>query len=106
MKKNIIFLILFAGIGFLIYMSVFKKDSGVIDTSHYQKTIDSLNLAITKSDLKIDSLSKSVESRNAKIAAGLKNKLNKEKKAHEKDINRINAMSSSELSSSFADEFK
>lgn len=112
MKKNIIFLIFFAGISFLIYMSVFKKNEGIIDTSHYQKTIDSLNLAITKSNLKIDSLNKSVDNRNAKIAAygvelaSLKNKLNKEKKAHEQDINRINAMSSSELSSSFADEFK
>lgn len=112
MKKNIIFLIFFLGIGFLIYTSVFNKKNNVVDTSHYQKTIDSLNIKITKSNLKIDSLYKSVDNRNAKIAAfnielaGLKNKLNKEKKAHEQDINRINAMSSSELSSSFADEFK
>ena len=90
----------------------FRKNGGIIDTSHYQVTIDSLNNVITKSNLKIDSLNKSVENRNAKIAAydvelaGLKNKLNKEKKAHEEDINRINAMSSSELSSTFADEFK
>jgi uncharacterized coiled-coil DUF342 family protein len=112
MKKNIIFLIFFLAIGFLIYMSVFNKKNDIIDTSHYQKTIDSLNMTITKSNLRIDSLNKSVENRNAKIAAfnielaGLKNKLNKEKKAHEQDINRINAMSSSELSSSFANEFK
>lgn len=113
MKINIIFLIFSLGIGFLIYMSVFnKKNNKPIDTSHYQKTIDSLNMTITESDLKIDSLNESVKNRNAKIAAfdtelaGLKNKLNKEKKVHEQDINRINTMSSSQLSSSFANEFK
>jgi uncharacterized coiled-coil DUF342 family protein len=112
MKKNIIFLIFSLGIGFLIYMSVFNKKNVIIDTSHYQKTIDSLNMTITESDLKIDSLNESVKNRNAKIAAfdtelaGLKNKLNKEKKVHEQDINRINTMSSSQLSSSFANEFK
>jgi uncharacterized coiled-coil DUF342 family protein len=112
MKKNIIFLIFSLGIGFLIYMSIFNKKNVIIDTSHYQKTIDSLNMTITESDLKIDSLNESVKNRNAKIAAfdtelaGLKNKLNKEKKVHEQDINRINTMSSSQLSSSFANEFK
>jgi uncharacterized coiled-coil protein SlyX len=112
MKKFIIILALFGGIGVIVYLSVFRKNGGIIDTAHYQVTIDSLNNVITESNLKIDSLNKSVENRNAKIAAydvelaGLKNKLNKEKKLHEEDINRINAMSSSELSSTFADEFK
>lgn len=88
------------------------KNDSVIDTSHYQKTIDSLNREISKNNLKIDSLDKSVNNRNAKIVAynielaELKNKLNKQKIAHEKDINRINAMSSSELSSTFTNEFR
>jgi peptidoglycan hydrolase CwlO-like protein len=112
MKKNILFSILFVGIGFLIYMSVFKNNSNIIDTDHYQQTIDSLNQSIMVHDKEIDSLNASISKRDAKITgyntelANLKNKLNNEKKSHEADINRINAMSNTDITSEFTNAFK
>ena len=111
MKKTIIKIIFLLFVGVIVYLSVFKT-GGIIDTTHYQKTIDSLNESMVVHHKEIDSLNASIAKRDAKISdyntqlANLKNKLNNEKKLHEKDINRINAMSSSELSSAFADEFK
>ena len=50
LKKKIIILALFGGIGVIVYLSVFRKNGGIIDTSHYQVTIDSLNNVITKNE--------------------------------------------------------
>ena len=112
MSKNITLLII-ALIGCVMMYFVFaKSNQGIIDTSHYQKTIDSLNSIVHQHDIKIDSLNKSINERTAKIAeysnqlSNLKNKLNNEKKAHETDINRINSLSNRDISSEFANSFK
>jgi CII-binding regulator of phage lambda lysogenization HflD len=74
--------------------------------------VDSLNTQITKQELVADSLKKSIEKRNEKIAvyeielSQLKNKLDKEKKQHEKDINRINSMSNTDIAREFTNSFK
>ncbi len=53
-----------------------------------------------------------IEKRNEKIAvyeielSQLKNKLDKEKKQHEKDINRINSMSNTDIAREFTNSFK
>jgi uncharacterized coiled-coil protein SlyX len=109
---NIIILILLMVIGGFICALMFKPATGVIDTSHYDKTVDSLNIVITKHNLKVDSLTASIAERNKKIdqytfeLGKLKNKLDKERKAHEADINRINAMSNTDIASEFTNAFK
>jgi hypothetical protein len=111
-KYNVIILILLIVIGGFIYALMFKPGNGVIDTSHYEKTVDSLNIEINKHNLRVDSLTASIEERNKKIGqyslelSRLKNKLDKEKKAHEADINRINAMSNADIASEFTNAFK
>ena len=112
-KYNVIILILLIIIFGFIYALMFKPaNNNIIDTSHYEKTVDSLNIEIEKHNLKVDSLVASVEDRNKKIneysieLAKLKNKLNKERKAHEADINRINAMSNADIVSEFTNAFK
>ena len=110
MNKNLILLIIVLITSLMIYF-VFSN-IGIIDTSHYEKTIDSLNSVVHQHDVKIDSLNKSINERTAKIIeynnqlSDLKNKLNKEKKAHETDINRINSLSNRDISSEFANTFK
>jgi peptidoglycan hydrolase CwlO-like protein len=111
MKKTIITIVFAIFVGVIVYLSVFKS-GGIIDTNHYQKTIDSLNESMVVHHKEIDSLNASIAKRDAKIddynnqLANLKNKLNKEKKSHEADINRINTMSNSDLTSEFANAFK
>ncbi len=111
-KYNVIILILLIIIGGFVYALMFKPTNGVIDTSHYEKTVDSLNVEINKHNLRVDSLTASIAERNKKIdqysieLGKLKNKLDKEKKAHEADINRINAMSNADIASEFTNAFK
>jgi peptidoglycan hydrolase CwlO-like protein len=111
-KYNVIILILLIVIGGFIYALMFKPANGVIDTSHYDKTVDSLNIEINKHNLRVDSLTASISERNKKIdqytneLGKLKNKLDKEKKAHEADINRINAMSNADIASEFTNAFE
>jgi uncharacterized coiled-coil protein SlyX len=112
MNKNLILLIIVLITSVMIYFVFSKSNIGIIDTSHYEKTIDSLNSVVHQHDVKIDSLNKSINERTAKIIeynnqlSDLKNKLNKEKKAHETDINRINSLSNRDISSEFANAFK
>ena len=111
-KYNVIILILLIIIGGFVYALMFKPTEGVIDTSRYEKTVDSLNFEINKHNLKVDSLTASIEERNKKInqysieLGKLKNKLDKEKKAHEANINRINAMSNADIASEFTNAFE
>ena len=83
-KYNIVIIILLVIISGFIYSSFFKPESGVIDTSHYDRRVDSLNTLILQHNLKVDSLTASIEQRNAKIneynleLGKLKNKLDKE----------------------------
>lgn len=96
----------------MVYFVFTKSNQGIIDTSHYEKTIDSLKSITRQHNIKIDSLNKSIDERTAKIAeydnqlSNLKNKLNNEKKAHETDINRINSLSNRDVSSEFTNAFK
>lgn len=112
LKYNIVIIVLLIVITGFIYSSFFKAGPGVIDTSHYDKRVDSLNTLILQHNLRVDSLTASIEQRNAKIneynleLGKLKNKLDKEKKLHEADINRINAMSNTDIASEFANAFK
>lgn len=111
-KYNVIILILLIVIFGFIYAMMFKPSAGVIDTSRYDKTVDSLNIEINKHNLRVDSLTASIAERNKKIdeysieLGRLKNKLDKQKKAHEADINRINAMSNADIASEFTNAFK
>lgn len=111
-KYNIVTVILLIVITGFIYSSFFKVNSNVIDTSHYDRKVDSLNTLILQHNLRVDSLTASIEQRNVKInqynveLGKLKNKLDKEKKLHEADINRINAMSNTDIASEFANAFK
>ena len=85
MKKTIITIIFLLFVGVIVYLSVFKT-GGIIDTTHYQKTIDSLNESMVVHHKEIDSLNASIAKRDAKISdyntqlANLKNKLNNENK--------------------------
>jgi CII-binding regulator of phage lambda lysogenization HflD len=111
MKNYIIYTIILLILGAAAYFT-FTSSGKLINTSHYDKTVDSLKTVINKEQLIIDSLNNSVINRNAKIAqydielANLKNKLAKEKKQHEKDLNRINSLSDMDVTSEFANEFK
>jgi short subunit fatty acids transporter len=111
-KYNVIILILIIIIGGFVYALMFKPAGGVIDTSHYEKTVDSLNVEINKHNIRVDSLTASIGERNKKIdqysieLGKLKNKLHKEKKAHEANINRINAMSNADIASEFTNAFE
>ena len=111
MKNVITILVIAILLGGVAYFAM-NRNNTLIDTSHYDKTVDSLKTVINKEQLIIDSLNNSVINRNAKIAqydielANLKNKLAKEKKQHEKDLNRINSLSDMDVTSEFAIEFK
>jgi septal ring factor EnvC (AmiA/AmiB activator) len=115
MDKNIKYIvgfIILVWLCFTIYLSIQNYNLKLIDTSGYDKKVDSLNNEITKHIAISDSLVKSIETRKQKIAqyeielANLKNKLDKEKKQHEKDINRINSMSNSDIAREFTNTFK
>lgn len=91
---------------------IMNRNTNLIDTSHYDETVDSLKTVINKEQIIIDSLNNSVINRNAKIAqynielVNLKNKLAEEKKQHEKDNTRINSLSNIDIISEFTNEFK
>lgn len=111
MKNTITILIIAVLLGGITYLFM-GRNTGLIDTSHYDKTVDSLKTVINKEQIIIDSLNNSVTNKNAKIAqydielANLKNKLTKEKKQHEEDHNRISSLSNVDLISEFTNEFK
>ena len=111
MKNTITILIIVVLLGGIIYLFM-NKNTGLIDTSHYDKKVDSFKTVINKEQIIIDSLNNSVANRNAKIEqynvelANLKNKLIKEKKQHEEDHNRISSLSNVDITSEFANEFK
>jgi hypothetical protein len=67
MNKNLILLIIVLITSVMIYFVFSKSNIGIIDTSHYEKTIDSLNSVVHQHDVKIDSLNKSINERTAKI---------------------------------------
>jgi hypothetical protein len=111
MKNIITILIISILLGGAMYF-IMNRNTNLIDTSHYDKTVDSLKTVINKEQIVIDSLNNSVINRNAKIAqygvelANLKNKLAEEKKQHEKDNTRINSLSNTDITSEFTNEFK
>jgi len=96
----------------LIYLLMDRGNAKLIDTNHYDKKVDSLNTKIEFYETKIDSFEKSIDLYLAKTAqyevdlANLKNKIEKNKKQYEKDINRINSMSNTDITSEFANAFK
>jgi peptidoglycan hydrolase CwlO-like protein len=96
----------------IIYLLTNRSESSLIDTSHYDKKVDSLNVKIENYESKIDSMNNSIDLYLAKTTqyeadlANLKNKIEKNKKQYEKDINRINSMSNTDISREFTDAFK
>lgn len=111
MKKSIIYLVFISLISLVIYFSLFKNNK-LINTTHHDLIVDSLNNIINKNEKKIDSLNLSVSAKEERLVKyeydliSLKNKLNKEKKEHEKDINRINSISNKDISTEFTNTFK
>lgn len=96
----------------VIYLLINRGNSGLIDTSHYDKKVDSLNTKIELYESKIDSVDSSIKLYLAKTAqyevdlANLKNKIEKDRKQYEKDINRINSMSNADIAREFTNTFK
>ena len=103
----IILLIIYVG-----YLLNENNNSKLIDTKLYEKNIDLLNSKIELYDVRIDSIEETIdiyikksEQYNLELTE-LKYKLEKYKKQHEKDITRINAMSSGNLQREFTNTFK
>jgi hypothetical protein len=96
----------------VIYLLINKGNSGLIDTSHYGKKVDSLNVEIKKQEVKTDSIMTILELEKTRVAqyevelAKLKNKIDNERKQHEKDIARINSMSNSDIAREFTNAFE
>lgn len=94
------------------YLLIDRGNSSLIDTSHYDRKIDSLNTKIKLYESKIDSVDNSIKLYLAKTAqyevelANLKNKIEKDRKQYEKDINRINSMSNTDIAREFTNAFK
>jgi uncharacterized coiled-coil protein SlyX len=111
MKNYIFYTIILLILGVAAYFTL-TSNGKLINTLHYDVTVDSLNQVIIDRNKKVDSLNESVNNKVAKInqyqtdLANLTNKLNKEKKNHEKDINRINSISNRDISNEFANAFK
>jgi peptidoglycan hydrolase CwlO-like protein len=111
MKNYIFYTIILLILSVVAYFT-FTSNGKLINTSHYDATVDSLNQVIIDRNKKVDSLNESVKNKVSKInqyqtdLANLTNKLNKEKKNHEKDINRINSISNRDISNEFANAFK
>lgn len=93
------------------YFLIYGRVSKLIDTRHYDIKIKSLNTKVEHYEAKIDSIENSIEIYLIKIAeydhelVDLKYKLENYKKQHEKDINRINSLSNSDLEREFANTF-
>lgn len=110
--KSILMIVLILSICFGIWFTLSPRGGGVIDTSHYDKTVDSLNQVIVKYDKDIDSLNNSINDRTLLIKGyeeqltSLNNKLYLQKKQYEKNIDRINSMSNSDIASEFTNAFK
>jgi uncharacterized coiled-coil protein SlyX len=111
--KSIIKITLILVISFIIcFVVLSKSNGGFIDTNHYDKTIDSLNQVIVKHDKNIDSLNNSINNRTLIIEnyeeqlTLLNNKFYLQRKEYEKNINRINGMSNSDIASEFTNTFR
>jgi hypothetical protein len=111
MKKSIVYFVFISLISLIIYFSLFKNNK-LIDTTHHDLIVDSLNNAIIFNEKKIDSLDSSISIKKNRLIEyeydliSLKNKLDKEKKEHEKDINRINSLSNKDITIEFINTFK
>jgi uncharacterized coiled-coil protein SlyX len=97
----------------VILFMIFKPSQNtIIDTAHYDKKIEILEKRIKVKETMIDSLNLKIQDRTLKITdyksklGKLQNKYIKEKQDYEKDINRINSMSNSDIAREFTDTFK
>lgn len=94
------------------YLVVSRNDANLIDTQHYDQKVELLNNKVEHYEAKVDSIEKTIEIYLAKIIqydlelVDLKYKLENYKKQYEKDINRINSMSASDLEGEFTNTFK
>jgi hypothetical protein len=113
MKKIIQFeFIVYLLILILVIYVYTSKRGDTNNRRHFNETVDSLNNEIKRIILVNDSLYVSILTKNQQIIKkdsilielGLN--LKKEKEQHEKDINRINAMSNSDITRKFTDVFK
>lgn len=93
------------------YLLVNRGNSNLINTQHYDKKVDSLNVKVEYYEAKVDSIEKYIEIYLAKVGqydlelVDLNYKLENYKKQYEKDINRINSMSNSDLEREFTNAF-
>ena len=98
-------------IGGIIY-SLFFYNVSTDDVKTYQEKIDSLNVLIENNKLKLDSLS-TIETKNEERISNLKSELssvsNKNKllkKKYDEEINTIHNMSNTDITNTFAEQFK
>ena len=110
--KDIVYIVIGIVVGALLYKKFFTKTAKLPDTSVYEHRIDSLQKEIEMDKSKIavyDSISNQQEEKIAKLKKRLNNtaaEAAQEEKEHEKDLNRIRAMSNNDIAATFAESFK
>jgi septal ring factor EnvC (AmiA/AmiB activator) len=113
MKKFVIQLVIACLVGILIYgLFIYKQGYSNDKTKQYQKTIDSLQIEISKKDTIISTLDSTrkvldslIEIDKAKLA-GIAKKAQQYKDQYEKERDRINNMSDDDIISQFTTAFK
>ncbi len=96
----------------IVLFLFFKPQNNEFDTTIYDKKITELESKIKTHEIVVDSLTDVIGNREIKIGEykvelnNLQDKYNREKKQHEKDINRIKSMSNSDIAREFANTFK
>ena len=113
MKKFILQLVLACLLGTIIYgLFTYKQGYSSDKTKQYQKTIDSLQLEISKKDTIISTLDSTRKILDSLIAldkaklAGIAKKAEQYKNQYEKERNRINNMADDDIVSEFTAAFK
>jgi septal ring factor EnvC (AmiA/AmiB activator) len=101
-------LLLILLVAYLLFMN--QKDP--VDLSGYERKIDSLNLALEANDKKLDSLNQKESKYEEDLVtlkrklADLKNKNQKLQKQHDEEVNAINSMSNTDISTLFSETFE
>ena len=113
MKKFILQLVLACLLGIIIYgLFTYKQGYSSDKTKQYQKTIDSLQLEISKKDTIISTLDSTRKILDSLIAldkaklADIAKKAEQYKNQYEKERNRINNMADDDIVSEFTAAFK
>ena len=113
MKKFFLQLVLVCLVGIIIYgLFTYKQGYSSDKDKQYQKTIDSLNIEISKKDTIISTLDSTRKVLDSLIAidkaklAGIAKKAQQYKDQYEKERDRLNNMSDDDIISTFTTAFK